>query len=118
MTPATAAAARNTNIVVEGKGGITDQDLVETIEEISGSLDKLYNSDKPLTKEGKRHRGVLQARKQLLRSIKEARERKDRTAELKTNMEYTLVTWLGEKHPVLLMFLMPLARSKFGWTVF
>jgi len=97
---------------------MTDRELEETIGEISESLDKLYNSDKPLTKEEKRHRRMLQARKQLLRSIKKAREKNDRNAEVRTNIEYSLLTWLGEKHPVLVFLLMPLVRSRYGWTVF
>jgi len=97
---------------------MTDKDLEDTIKEITESLDKLFDSEEPLTKEEKRYRRMLQARKQLLRSIKGAREKGDRNAEVRINMEYTMLTWIGEKHPVLLMFLMPLVRSRFGWTVF
>ena len=97
---------------------MTDKDLEDTIKEITESLDKSFDSEEPLTKEEKRHRRMLQARKQLLRSIKGAREKGDRNTEVRINMEYTLLTWIGEKHPVLLMFLMPLVRSRFGWTVF
>ena len=97
---------------------MTDQELEKTIKEISKSLDKLFNSEKPLTKDEKRHRRMLQAKKQLLRSIKEAREKGDRNTEAKINIEYALLTWIGEKHPVLLMFLMPMVRSRYGWTVF
>ena len=118
MNPAPAAAARNTNIVAEGESVMTDRELEETIGEISESLDKLSNSEKPLTKEEKRGKRMLMARKQLLRSIKKAREKGDRNAEVRTNMEYTLLTWLGEKHPVLVVLLMPLVRSRYGWTVF
>ncbi len=118
MNPAPAAAARNTNIVVEGESAMNDQELKETLREISKSLDKLCNSDKPPSKEEKRHRRMLQAKKHLLRSIKKAREKGDRNTEARINMEYSLLTWIGEKHPVLLLFLMPLVRSRYGWTVF
>ena len=97
---------------------MTDQELEETIKEISESLEKLFNSEEPLTKDEKRHRRMLQAKKQLLRNIKKARAKNDRDAEVRINIEYTLLTWIGEKHPVLLMFLMPLVRSRYGWTVF
>ncbi|MBA7629205.1 hypothetical protein ES703_36703 [subsurface metagenome] len=97
---------------------MTDQELEETIKEISESLDKSFDSEKPLTKDEKRHRRMLQAKKHLLRSIKGAREKGDRNAEARINVEYSLVTWIGEKHPVLLLFLMPLVRSRYGWTVF
>ena len=97
---------------------MTDQELEETIAEISESLEKSFDSEKPLTKDEKRHRRMLQARKQLLHSIKGAREKNDRNAEVKINIEYSLLTWIGEKHPVLLMFLIPLVRSRYGWTVF
>ncbi len=118
MNPAPAAAARNTNIVAEGESVMTDRELEETIGEISESLEKLSNSEKPLTKEEKRRKRMLMARKQLLRSIKKAREKNDRNAEVRTNMEYSLLTWLGEKHPVLVVFLLPLVRARYGWTVF
>jgi len=97
---------------------MTDQELEETIREISESLEKSFDSEEPPTKEEKRCRRMLQARKHLLRSIKKAREKGDRNEEVKINMEYSLLTWIGEKHPVLLMFLMPLVRSRYGWTVF
>ena len=97
---------------------MTDEDITQVTEEITEILDKLHNSEKPLTKEEQRRKKVLSARKQLLRVIKVAKERNDRTMEVKTGIEYTLVTSLGEKHPHLLMFLAPIVRSKFGWTVF
>ncbi len=118
MNPAPAAAVRNTNIVAEGESVMTDQELEETLKDISESLEKSFDSDEPPTKEEKRRRRMLQARKQLLRSIKKAREKGDRNAEVRTNMEYSLLTWIGEKHPVLLLFLLPLVRSRYGWTVF
>ncbi len=97
---------------------MTDQELEETIAEITESLEKSFDSEEPIARDEKRHRRMLQARKHLLRSIKKAREKGDRNTEIRINMEYTLLTWIGEKHPVLLMFLMPLVRSRFGWTVF
>ena len=97
---------------------MTDEDIQQTTEEITEILDRLSNSEKPLTKEEQRRKRVLSVRKQLLRMMKTARERNDRTQEIKTSIEYTLVTSLGEKHPVLLMFLVPIVKSKFGWTVF
>jgi len=97
---------------------MTDQELEETIAEISESLDKSFDSEKTPTKDEKRHRRMLQARKHLLHSIKKAREKGDRNAEARIKTEYSLLTWIGEKHPVLLLFLMPLVRSRYGWTVF
>ena len=101
MNPVPVAAVKNINTVVEGESVMTDQELEETIKEISESLDKLFDSEEPLTKDEKRHRRMLQARKHLLRSIKKAREKGDRNAEVRTNVEYSLLTWIGEKHPVL-----------------
>jgi len=97
---------------------MTDEEIQESTAEITEILDKLHNSEKPLTKEEKRRKRVLSARKQLLRAIKLAKEKNDKNAELKMGIEYNLITSLGEKHPVLLMFLAPIVRSKFGWTVF
>ena len=118
MTPVPAAAARNTNTVVEGESAMTDEEITQATEEITEVLDRLHNSEKPLTKEEQRRKRVLSARKQLLRSIKVAREKSDRNAEIKMGIEYYLITSLGEKHPVLLLFLAPIVKSKFGWSVF
>jgi len=103
---------------VEGEDAMTDEEIQQTTEEITEILDKLHNSEKPLTKEEQRRKRVLSARKQLLRGIRVAKEKSDRNAELKMGIEYYLITSLGEKHPHLLMFLAPIVRSKFGWTVF
>ena len=97
---------------------MTDEEIQEATAEISEILDKLHDSEKPLTKDEKRRKRVLFVRKQLLRAIKLAKEKNDRNAEIKMGIEYNLVTSLGEKHPVLLMFLAPIVKSKFGWTVF
>ena len=97
---------------------MTDEEIQESTAEITEILDKLHNSEEPLTKEEKRRKWVFSARKQLLRAIKLAKEKNDRNTEIKMGIEYDLVTSLGEKHPVLLMFLAPIVKAKFSWTVF
>ena len=93
---------------------MTDEELQEETREVSESIDKLSNSDKPLTKEEKRHERMLLVRRQLLDRIKEAREKNDKDQELKSTMEYALLTSMGEKYP----YLIPLIRSRIGWHVF
>ncbi|MFQ6122953.1 MAG: hypothetical protein ACE5LA_07870 [Dehalococcoidales bacterium] len=93
---------------------MTDEELQKEIQQVSESLDKLYNSDKPLTKEEKKQKRILSVRKQMLNRIKKAREQNDRDRELAATIEYALMTSVGEKHP----YLIPLIKSKFGWTVF
>jgi len=114
MTPAPAAAARNTKSAAEGKTIMTDEELEQTIQEVSEELDKLYNSDQPLTKAEKRHRQILSLQKQILQEIKEARAKNDTIQERNLAVDYGLLISMGEKHPFLTGFL----RTRFKWHVF
>jgi len=93
---------------------MTDEELERTIQEVSEELDKLYNSEKPLTKKEKRHRQILPLQKETLLKMKEARARKDTIQEGDLALTYGLLTTMGEKHPFLMSFL----RTKFKWNVF
>lgn len=99
---------------MEGEGVLTDKELQKEIKGVSESIDKLSNSDKPLTREEKRRKKVLLVRKQILNMIKKAREKNDKDQELKSTIDYALLISIGEKHP----YLIPLMKSKFDWTVF
>ena|GEM_PF-1632846 len=114
MTPAPAAAAKNIKNAAEGETKVTDEELHQITQKISDELDKLYNSEKPLTKEEKRHRQILSLRKQTLQKIREARQKGDAFQERDLAVAYGLLTSLGEKHPFLATFL----RTKFRWNVY
>lgn len=114
MTPVPAVAARNTNIVAEGETKVTNEELQQITQKISDELDKLYNSEKPLTKKEKRHRQILSLQKQTLQQIKEARQKGDAFQERDLTITYGLLTSLGKKHPFLASFL----RTKFRWNVY
>ena len=114
MTPVLAAAARNINIAAEGETIVTDEELQRAIQKVSKSLDKLYNSEKPLTKAEKRRKQILSLQKQTLQKIKEARRNGDTVEERALSIDYGLLTSMGEKHPFLMSFL----RTKFKWQVF
>ena len=93
---------------------MTDEEIQAAIQGVSEGIEKLSNSEEPLTKEQKKRKRVLLVRKELLNQIKKAREKNDKNQELKSTMDYALVTTFAEKHP----YLIPLMRSKMGWTVF
>ena len=114
MTPAPAAAARNTKNAAEGEIIMTDKELQQTIQELTESIDKLSDVDKPLTKEEKRRSLILLLKKETLQKIKEAREKHDTMQENAHTVTYGLLISIGEKHPFFMHFL----GSKFKWTVF
>ena len=113
MTPAPVAAARNTKSAA-GNRIMTDEELQRELQNISESLDRLADSDEPLTKQEKRRKQFLLLKKQTLQQIKQAKEKKDFIQESDHTVTYGLLTSVGEKHP----FLMGLLRSKFKWHVF
>jgi len=114
MTPAPAAAARNTKNAVESETIMNDEELQQTIQDLTESIDKLTNSEKPLTKAEKRHRQILSLQKETLLKMKEARAKNDTIQERNLAVDYGLLTTMGEKHPFLMSFL----RTKFKWNVF
>ena len=93
---------------------MTDEELQQEIQNISEAIDRLSNSDKPLTKQEKRRKHILLLKKETLQKIREARAKKDLMQERDLTVTYGLLTSMGEKHPFLTGFL----RSKFRWHVF
>ena len=114
MTPAPAAAVKNTKSAAEGKVMLTDDELQQELQNISESIDKLSDSDDSHTKQEKRRKHILLLKKEALLRIKQAKEKGDTNQELKSNMDYGLVTAFGERHPLLLH----LARIKFRGNIF
>jgi len=81
---------------------MTDEELQQKLQNISESLDKLPDSDKPLSKEERRRKHMLLLKKETLLRIKQAKEKKDLNQEIKCNMDYALLEEFGERHPLLL----------------
>ena len=111
MNRAPAAQARNTNIAAEGNIMLmTDEEIQQTIQELSESIDKLSNSDKPLTKEERRHKNILLLRKETLQKIMEARKNNDLHREAMHAIDYGLLTTIAEKHPFVTQLIMSKLR--------
>jgi uncharacterized membrane-anchored protein len=111
MTPAPAAAARNTNIAAEDKTMMTDEELQQTIQELTESIDELSDTDQPLTKEEKKRKQILVIKREVLRKIKEDREKGKTYDEIYNSIYYNLLTSWGEKHP----YLASLVMRNFRW---
>ena len=101
MSPVPAAAARSTSIAAEGRIIMTDEELQKAMKEVSGGLEKLTDTEGPLTKKEKRRKNVLLIRQDILGRIKEAKEKGRGDQELKSTMDYSLLTEWGEKRPFL-----------------
>ena len=105
--------ARNTNAAVEGEIIMTDEELQQTIQEISENIDKLSKPDKPLTKKEGNHKRVLLLMRETLERIKVAREKGDKEQEMANMMNYGLLSSYGEKHPILAHLIKMKLRSNF-----
>ena len=100
---------------MEGKNIMTDEELEQTIQELTESIDKLSSTEKPLTEEEKEGKRILLIKREYLQRIKKAREKNDKAEELTLTKNYGLFTALGEKHPFLMHFV---KSSKFGLDFF
>ena len=87
---------------------MTDEELQQTIQGLQEAIDKLSDSDEPLTKKEKRRERILLLQKEALVKVKEAREKNDKRQELANMTMYGLLESWGEKHPILLH----IARAK------
>ena len=116
-SPALVAAARNTNTVAEGENiMMSNEQLQQALQGVSEDLDKLANSEKPLTKEEEKYRKKLVMRKYVLDKIKEAKEKKHKDDELYNSTVYDLLVPWGENHPILMNLMMRLMKTKW-WGV-
>jgi len=87
---------------------MTDEELDQASQELNEAIDKLSKCKEPLTKQEKRRKFILPLKKETLQKIKQAKEKKDLSQEIKYNMDYALLEEYGERHPILLH----LARMK------
>ena len=114
MNPAPAVAARNINTVAEGEIMMMDKELQRVLKEVSADIDRLSNSDRPLTKEEEKYRRRLLKRKYVLDSIKAAKEKNRRDDELFNSTVYEMLVPWGEKHPFLMGLVTHLMRVKWA----
>ena len=92
---------------------MTDVEIEEEIQKLSLDIDRLSKAES-LTKQEKRRKRILPLQEEILQRMKQAREKKDRSAELKYSMDYAVLTAFEDKHPILLH----LARMKLRWNPF
>jgi DNA-binding transcriptional MerR regulator len=91
---------------------MTDEELEALIKEISEQIDQLPDDpEKPLTKEEKNRKLVLQLKKETLEKIKTAKKKGNLSQEVRASVDYSLLTQYGEKHP----FLMSFMKSQLRW---
>lgn len=89
---------------------MTNEEIEEVIKELSESIDKLSNPEKPLTKKEEGHKSILLLQKETLEKLKVAKEKGDTRQEFSLTVTYGLLTSVGEKYP----FLMMLIKAKSG----
>jgi hypothetical protein len=91
---------------------MTNEEVESLIKEVSEKIDRLADDpEKPLTKQEKKRKLVLQLQKETLQRIMAAKEKGSLRQEARASMDYTLLTQYGEKHPLLMHFI----RSQMGW---
>ncbi len=91
---------------------MTDEELENLTQELSGQIEQLSDDpEKPLVRKERKHKLVLQARRQALDRVKEARGKGDLNQEIKANIDYTLLTDYGEKN----IFLYNFMKSRLYW---
>ena len=91
---------------------MTDEELEALIQETTEQIDKLSDDpEKPLTKQEKNRKLVLQLQREALKKMKTAKEKGNLQQEVRAGMDYALLTKYGEKHPFWMSFL----KSQSGW---
>ena len=110
MTPAPVAVVRNISTAAEGRILMTDDELQQTIKELSEGIDTLSKSEKPLTRDEKKYRGRLLRRRAILSRIMEAREKNQKDEEIYHAAIYEMLMSWGEGHPVLMGIMMHFMR--------
>lgn len=94
---------------------MTDEELEALMQEVSEQIDKLSdNPNKPLTKEDRKRKLMLQLKSEALKKIKTAKEKGSLNQEVKACLDYALLVEYGEKHPFLMNFFKS-QMTWFGW---
>ena len=89
---------------------MTNEEIQDTIQDLSRELEELSDSEKELTKQEKRHKTIVELRKETLEKLMEAREKGKSQQEFSLTMTYGLLSSVGEKYP----FLVPFLKAKGG----
>ena len=95
---------------------MSNEQLQQALQGVSEDMDKLTNSEKPLTKEEEKYRKKLVMRKYVLSKIQEAKDKNHKDDELYNSTVYDLLVPWGENHPVLMNIMMRLMKAKW-WGV-
>jgi hypothetical protein len=89
---------------------MTDEELETLIWETSEQIDKLSQSDKPLSREEKRHKLVLRLQRESLERMKEAKKKGSIEKETRAATDYAILKNYGGKHPLLFNYIHSLTR--------
>jgi hypothetical protein len=115
MSPARAVAAKNISTVAgDDEIMMNEEQLRQALQKVSADLDKLANSDKPLTKEEREYQNRLLRRKYVLGKIKEAKDKKRKDDEVFNSTVYEMLVSWGERHLILMGIMTHLMRIKWG----
>ncbi|HJX11950.1 MAG TPA: hypothetical protein VJ377_00310, partial [Dehalococcoidales bacterium] len=91
---------------------MNNEELARLMTEISEGLTQLPDDPKkPLNKEQRKQKYLLQAKGQALQRIKDAREKGSQNQEIRASMDYSLLVEYGDKHPLLMNFM----KSQMTW---
>ena len=91
---------------------MTGEELAKLIQELSEQIDQFSDDpEKPLAKEERTRKLVLQLRMDTLKTIQTAQEKGNGHQEMRAGVDYALLTKYGEKHPLLMNFI----KSQVGW---
>jgi len=93
---------------------MTDEQLQRVLKKVSADIDKLSNSDRPLTKEEKKNRARFKYRKYVLDCIKQAKEKNRKEDEIYNSTVYEFLVPWGERHPLLMGLVIHLMKIKWG----
>jgi len=93
---------------------MSDEQLQRALQEVSEGLDKLSDPDRPLTGEEKKYQAKLLRRQTVLSQIKMAKEKNRKDVELYYTTIYDMLVPWGEKHPVLMFFMLNMMRVRWG----
>ena len=91
---------------------MTEEQLKEAIQGVSGELAGLANLERSLIREEEKHRNRLRFRKYVLDKIKEAKDENQRSDELYNTTYYNMLVPWGEKHPILFFLLMRIIKAR------
>jgi hypothetical protein len=90
---------------------MTDEELDETLQALAEQIKQLPEDPAaPLTKDEKKRRVILRAKREALNRMKAARENGNLRQEARASLDYALLVEHGEKNPLLFNFI----RARLG----